>query len=175
MMLYGINKHMKINEIYKEKGYPSDTYMSEMVKERFDLYKKKIIGNIGNLTVWYGISNIGTNSYFLSDRKNPIAQFSLREDDLGFRVSSVWIDPEYRGKGTMKKLYQFILDKNIKIISDHSQTTSAINLWKSFIDSGQLYYLDTNNNISTISDIENFDKVYNGTNDRLILSKLPLA
>lgn len=157
---------MKIHEIQMT-TYDNDENMDALVFRRYSMLEPHLhsYGKIDNLSfVGNELPNKGENSvFFLIDGSNPVAFYSLAAfpyDPIYFYVKSTWINPRYRGKGFMKKLYSFFIEKGYKLITDITQTPDSKNLWNSFLGKYQLALYKDGKEIQSINNQDDFNKAY---------------
>lgn len=128
-----------LDEVIDGSEYPMIDDRSIMTMERdFHATKLKIgfeeIGEIGGLkllsTEWPFKSR--PFLFLVNDQGEPVGEMHLLPkngpEETIWRVSTVYIRPEYRG-GTGMALYQFVLDHGYKLRSDKEHTADSKGLW----------------------------------------------
>ena len=89
-------------------------------------------GEIGDLMLFLNEERPNQDVYFLIDADGK-AWGRMRVDEVReniVKVGHVWLDAAIRGKGYGFKLYEFLLNKGLNIVSDADQTIFSKNLWQ---------------------------------------------
>jgi len=139
--------------------FPADKEMAHLTKDRYNIHRKnlKTVGSIDKVQ----IMSEGTR-YFLVFNGNPIGLVVLKESGNNTMIPcSNWIDPAFRGKGYIKKLYMWFMKKDIILQGDFDQTHNSKNLWKSFIGKTNMFLVNrTDNTKIQIQTEEQFELGY---------------
>ena len=94
--------------------------------------KSKAVGNIGPLSLRvYHSKEHGGSLYFLMDGKSPIGKATVVDTPNGYlKVSHIWFQPAYRGKGYGFAFYVYLLKRGKKVLSDYDQTEYSRRIWE---------------------------------------------
>lgn len=106
-----------------------------LVSNRWDHIKDHAtkVGKIDDLDIYEAPGQHGDlGPLYILHFNRPIGYLKPLKDGLYTIVKAVWIDPSFRGKGIIKKLYELLLDNGAYMKSDGEQTKDSQRLWLSF-------------------------------------------
>lgn len=124
---------MKLDEVIDDSYFPIlDDRGEKGLELAFRLDQSRLVA-IGHLdqynlaaTVWPPNDH---TRIFVLDGNVPVGLIDLFEKK-GFQTKYVYFRPEYRRQGLGFKLYAFLLEQGISLVSDYSHTRDSIALWQ---------------------------------------------
>lgn len=103
-------------------------------------------------------------------------QFSSNAIPKGFRISTLLVKPEARGKGLATALYKYLLDlKGYTLVSDTHMSDGAIAVWKGLIKLGYEVTVLKDGQLHTIVTPDDIQDAVDGNPNTLLLAKNKLV
>lgn len=115
---------------------PEGGVVTDLTKDIKDFLDKdsKVVDKISGFDLRQAKGYSSETNYGLYDGKDMIASLLLNMSTKEYPAIAVtWTAPQYRGKGLMKSMFAYLVQKYGAILSDGSQSDQAQGMWKSMI------------------------------------------
>lgn len=156
-----------LNEIGTISDYKDD-HSDKIFWDRYADHKDslKYLKNLASYELWgnnWPLSKGDHNRFYFKDAFGQPVGFAsfLAYGGTTFRPVDIYFLKDARRQGLGSALYSFLLDNNVKIISDTDQTEASKGLWKSLYNSGKYdIYLVADDKRKLINNDDDFKKAY---------------
>jgi len=158
---------MRIHEINTIPDY-EDNHSDGLFWSRYEDHKDslKYLKNLASYELWgnnWPLKKNDHNRFYFKDAFGQPVGFASFMNYAGniFKPVNIYFLKDARRQGLGSALYTFLLDNNVKIISDSDQTAASKGLWRSLYNSN-IYdiYLVADHKRKLIDNEEDYKKAY---------------